>query len=207
MSITDIKLKEEIYAPLVTKGSLLTASEVDINFREIYKALVLSATFENIDREIVSNKFTFTLTDEIKLSLVNITLVDDLEQIQNSGTGVGLILLRNATIADLTIKETAYIQLNATVNSEIVLEPNESELFLQIDGQTYLIGKSGVLDSVENGYINFQQIDEVASATNEGMIRYRKYTSAPYDYSAMEMCMLTDVATYSWVLIKENSWS
>jgi len=204
MSITDILLRVLEYPPLTTKGSDLINEELDVNFREIYKALVDSATFENIDRSIVSNKFSYTLTDKIKLSLVNITSGEDLEQIENSGTGVALILLRNATGVDLTISETSYITLGST---EITLADNESELLIQIDTKTYLIGKSGILENVQNGDISFSDIDEVASADNEGKIRYRKYTSAPYEYSVMEMCMLIGTGTYDWVKIKENSWS
>jgi hypothetical protein len=204
MSITDIILRVETYLPLVTKGSDLTPEEMDVNFREIYKALVDSAEFESIDRAIVTNKFSYTLTDKIKLSLVNITAGDDLERVENTGTGVALLLIRNGTGATININESVYVTLGADA---IELSNNESELFLQIDTKTYLIGKSGILTNVQNGDISFTDIDEVASASNEGKIRYRKYTSAPYDYSVMEMCMLVGVATYSWVVIKENSWS
>jgi len=204
MSITDIKLRVETYLPLTTKGSDLTPSEMDINFREIYKALVLSATFENLNRTIVSNKFAFELTDNIKLSLVNITAGDDLNQIENTGTGTALILLKNTSAGEITINETAYITLGADT---LTLDVNESEMFLQVDDKTYLIGKSGILQDVQAGDIYYTDDTDVASATNEGKIRYRKYTSAPYDYSVMEMCMQTDTAVYEWVKIKENSWS
>ena len=61
---------------------------------------------------------------------------------------------------------------------------------------------------VENGGIQIANMTVGATATIVGSMRYRTYSDASFDYSAVDMCMQVGAGAgdYDWVNIVTNRW-
>jgi len=140
MAIDDILLRTETYSPLVTKGSDLTPSEMDVNFREIYKALINSQEVIYSAQAITSNKVLIELAGNprfyiIPVSTGDLSLLDIDEQ---STTGVGMVLITNMrSSGDITITADADLWLGG--ESTLVLTSKNSAWFYVKDEKKYLI--------------------------------------------------------------------
>ena len=139
-SIDDILLKIETYLPLITKGAILTPSEVDINFIEIYKALVNTMEIVYNPQAITSNKVDLELAGNPRFFMIPVSTGDlSLLDIDEDGsTGVGMVLITNLrSSGSITITADADLYLGG--DATLVLASKISAWFLIIDNKKYLI--------------------------------------------------------------------
>jgi hypothetical protein len=144
MSINDILLRIEEYAPLLTKGSDLTPAEADVNFREIYKALVNTQEVIYLPQAITSNKIEVELAGNPRFFIIPVSTGDlSLLDIDcGATTGVGMCLISNMrATGDITITADSEIWLGG--EATITLTSKNSAWFYIKDNQKYLINIGG----------------------------------------------------------------